>query len=135
MDEIIIPTTYPATVTFTNLLSAANAGNDEVWNTGMSAAGFPYCDEDAANAGLAIIDNPDNLLPLIKRGLTAVAIYGLRNEYWILGTEETNKTLTIPVPNPEAAVFYANQASESLKVEITNGEETGTATVDNAESL
>ena len=131
MAEIKLPESFPATVTMTNLLTKESV-DDIVWNTGCSAVGDPHVDEDIANAGKALIEGQDNLLPEIKKAQTAVAVFGLRPQYWIL---DEGESVTLPVENAEAAVYYADQASESLKVEFTEGEETGTAEAGDAESL
>lgn len=138
MAEIIkYPTTYPAKVTLTNLLTVDEA-DKKVWNTGMSAVGDPHCDENFADAGKAIVEDTSILMPEIKKGETAVAIFGLRPQYVIL---KQGASIELSAPNDEAVAYYLSQQSKDLKVEIEGltieeGEETsGTASADDAESL
>lgn len=129
MATIKLPESYPATVTLTNLLTEESV-DKTVWNTGCSAVDDPHADEDIADAGKATVEDGAVLLPKIKKAQTAVQVAGLRNQYWFLNEGES---VTFDVEDEEAAVYYASQASDSLKVEF--GEETGEAAASDAESL
>lgn len=133
MANISLPTSYPAKVTMTNLLKVSDI-DDKVWNTGMSMAGDPHCDEPVADAGKAIVVSAPQLLPEIKKGQAVVAVFGLRNQYWVL---DAGESVTFNVENDEAAVYYLQQNSSDLSVTIEeSGEETGdTAEVSDADSL
>lgn len=125
-----LPESYPAKIVLTNILTVDKA-DDTVWNTGKSAVGNPYCNEDFANAGKAIIEKPHNLLPAIKHGQTAVMIFGLRDQYLIL---DAGDTVTLTVETDEAAQYYLNQNSASLKVTL-EGKDAGISEASDAESL
>lgn len=119
-----------ATITLKNLMVVEEAA-DQVWNTGLSAVGDPHCDEDFANAGKAIIADTSEILPVLKKGQTAVAVFGLSAQYVILNAGET---VTFTADSDAAKVFYEAQAMEGVLEVTVSGEESGT-TVSDAESL
>ena len=69
------------------------------------------------------------LLPILKKGQVAVAIAGLRAQYWILNEGDS---ISLIVENAEDVLYYLNQQSDNLNVVV---EETGTAEASDAESL
>lgn len=108
------------TVTITNLLKKADVEAEKVWNTGACALGCPHADEDAANAGKALVADDVNLMPELKHGQAMVQIYGNKGIVKILGPEET---LDLIAETDEERYFYEGQIQKDfldVKAEVKN---------------
>lgn len=101
---------FAKSYTLTNAIKVA-AEEASVWNTGLCALGHPHTDEDAANAGKAVIVDTTALLPELKTNQVSVVIYGNKNLRAILNPGDA---LVVTVDTDEAAQFYLDQAVEGV---------------------
>ena len=101
---------FAKSYTLTNAIKVA-AEKASVWNTGLCALGHPHIDENAANAGKAVIVDTTVLMPEIKTNQVSVVIYGNKNLRAILNPGDT---LVVAAETDEAAKFYLDQAVEGV---------------------
>lgn len=101
---------FAKSYTLTNAIKV-EAEEALVWNTGLCALGHPHTDEDAADAGKAVIVDTSVLMPEIKKNQVSVVIYGNKNLRAILNPGDT---LVVAAETDEAAQFYLDQAVEGV---------------------
>ena len=101
---------FAKSYTLTNAIKVA-AEEASVWNTGLGALGHPHTDENAANAGKAVIVDTTVLMPEMKANQVSVVIYGNKNLRAILNPGDT---LVVAAETDEAAKFYLDQAVEGV---------------------
>lgn len=101
---------FAKSYTLTNVIKVA-AEEASVWNTGLGALGHPHTDEDAANAGKAVIVDTTVLMPEIKKNQVSVVIYGNKNLRAILNPGDS---IVVAAETDEAAQFYLDQAVEGV---------------------
>lgn len=113
-DFSTVTTAAPMVIQFTNPYDK-DADKETVWNTGLSATGFPHSNEDYTNKGKATIE--EDWIWAAKH--TVEVPLFKTNQKIILAPKDTVK---ISVTRADEALYYKDLAqSDMLTIEVVTG--------------